>query len=370
MLKNPRKILVRAPNWIGDQVLAYPFFYFLRRAYPQAQILSACAPWVSDIQYQDLINEVYTLHKPAVNGSWSKFEAMEKSSSDLKAKGPWDWSISLPNSFSSAWIGMRSGAQIRTGYSGDGRGFLLNDKTSFEKAASLHRAQAYVNLLPEWARPKVPVKEFWGVPPEDEFDGRVPGVLPGFDAARSWPETKDSPRVQPPAFPYYILAPGSTAESRRWPLEYFSELAKMIHDQTGLVGLIVGSASEALIADRLTSRTELKLQDYTARGPVPVYSKLFAQAQFSVTNDSGLGHVASVCGSRVHIVWGAGDPKRTGPLGPGEIKITLNPVDCWPCERNSCIQPPERKLHCLLGIRPEAVWEELKREITRDTRIS
>jgi heptosyltransferase-2 len=362
-----RNILVRAPNWIGDQVLAYPFFYFLRRAYPQARIASACVPWVSDLQFQDLINETHVLSRPLVPGTWAKFEAMEKSAADLKAKGPWDLFFSLPNSFSSAWIGYRSGARERVGYTGDGRGLLLTEKRAERKALDAHRAEAYVELLPEWARPRLPVQEFWGVPAENELDQPVPGVLPRFDADRAWPQTTDASRVEAPDFGYYVLAPGSTAESRRWPVEFFAELAETIAEKTGLKGLIIGGASEALLADRLTARPELKLVDYTARGPVPVYARVFAKARFTIANDSGLAHVASLCGSPVHVVWGAGNPKRTRPMGPGEVKISLNPVDCWPCERNSCSQPPERKLQCLLGTRPEAVWEELKREIDRNS---
>ena len=30
----PQKILIRAPNWIGDQILAYPCFQYLRAGYP------------------------------------------------------------------------------------------------------------------------------------------------------------------------------------------------------------------------------------------------------------------------------------------------------------------------------------------------
>ena len=46
-------------------MLAYPFFYFLRRAFPTARIRVVCVPWVSSIQFLDLVNEA------AVRSAWS-----------------------------------------------------------------------------------------------------------------------------------------------------------------------------------------------------------------------------------------------------------------------------------------------------------
>ena len=67
-MKNPSKpgvkpptILVRAPNWIGDQVLAFPFFHHLRKAYPKAHIAAVCVPWVENVQFKTLVDEVIVL---------------------------------------------------------------------------------------------------------------------------------------------------------------------------------------------------------------------------------------------------------------------------------------------------------------------
>ncbi len=38
MPETPRKILVRAPNWVGDLVMASPALRALRAAHPKAEI--------------------------------------------------------------------------------------------------------------------------------------------------------------------------------------------------------------------------------------------------------------------------------------------------------------------------------------------
>jgi heptosyltransferase-2 len=359
MAQEPRKVLIRSPNWIGDQVLAYPFFYFLRKRYPSAHITAICAPWVEDVQFRDLVDEVKTLPRIFTGKLTEKLGALEKAAKELKEQGPWDLAISLPNSFSAAWLLFRAGARRRRGYRADGRGWLLDESLAWDPAPTRHRAQAYLDLLPEDARPTRDVREFWGVLPEDELDEPIPGELERFAFERSWPTEE---YVEAPEGPYWVLAPGATAVSRRWPVEYWMGLARRIADQTGWSGVIVGSPKEAPIATELCHDRSLKLLDRTAQGPIPGLARLFAGAMITVTNESGLAHVAALCGSRVQIVCGAADPRRTRPLGPGQVQVSFNPVECWPCERNTCSQEGSAYLQCLKGIQADQVWEEIRRE--------
>ncbi len=364
---SPKKILVRSPNWIGDQVLAFPFFHYLRKAYPKAHITAVCVPWVSDVQFQGYVDEVIVLERPSHGSFWTKFQQLDSQAKAIGKQGPWDLAISLPNSFSAAWLLKRTGAGVRRGYKFEGRGFLLNDglKMPDETFEIHHRAQAYVDLLPEDARPKTSVKDFWGIFPENELDEPIPGELKNFDYKRHWMSKKNPDPIEKPKELYWILAPGATADSRRWPIEYFIQLAQMVAKQTTLKGLIVGGPKEAPIAERLCQFEELNLVDYTARGSVASLAPLFEGAEFTVTNESGLAHVAALCGSLVQIVCGAADPRRTRPVGPGLVQVSLNAVECWPCERNTCSQPIEKTIQCLKGIKPETVWEEIKRGLRK-----
>jgi ADP-heptose:LPS heptosyltransferase len=244
------------------------------------------------------------------------------------------------------------------GYATDGRRFLLTNPLPWEPEKIGHRSEAYVGLLPEAAKPprKFSLTEFWGVPPENELDPGIPSVVK-FEPKNAWSsaEKLSAPLTEP----YWVLAPGSVAESRRWPLENFANLARKIYAETGLTGVVVGGVSEAPIASRLCEDPDLKLKDFTAQGSVASLWPIFQNAQFTVSNDSGLAHVASICGSPVQIIWGGGDPKRTEPLGPGRVRVLFNPVDCWPCERNTCSQTVS-KLACIRGIDSDQVWEEMK----------
>jgi ADP-heptose:LPS heptosyltransferase len=146
-------------------------------------------------------------------------------------------------------------------------------------------------------------------------------------------------------------------------------LAGQVARSTGMRCVIVGGPAEAPIAEKLLDALNVSgktlFEDWTARGTVADLWPVFRGARFTLTNESGLAHVAALCGSFVQIVCGAADPRRTRPLGPGRVQVAINPVECWPCERNVCTQPPTKYIQCLRGIAPETVWEEIQRASSR-----
>lgn len=353
-------ILVRSPNWIGDQILAFPFYFYLRQSYPKAHICVSCVDWVKDTQFIDLVNEVVVLPRPQSDSFLDRFKTLDQGALQLKALNRWDLGFALPNSFSAGWLLYRAGALNRRGYNVDGRGLLLTDKIFWDSSPTRHRAQAYMDILPENIRPRRPVSDFWGILPENELDPKIPGELEKFDPNISWP---DAVPVDPPSGPYWVMAPGAVADSRRWPLEKYAELAQKIWKDTSLKCVVVGGPKEAPLVERLRELSSAEILDYTARGPVTVLWKIFSGSRFTVCNESGLAHVAALCGSFVQIVCGAADPRRTRPLGPGKVQVWMNPVECWPCEKNVCGQRGDKVLVCLRAIGAAQVWEEIKNGI-------
>jgi len=349
---NPSNILVRAPNWIGDQILAYPFYYFLRKKYPKAHIGVVGTDWVTDIQFMDCVDSVYVLPRMKGLGLLAKSEQIAKFASEISKNKKWDLGFSLPNSFSAALFLRLAGVKKRVGYSGDARSWLLTDVMKWNPDPSIHRSQAYLNLLDS----KISTQKFWTLPAENDLDPPIQGEKDHFEPKKSWP------KIQPLATPsgdYWVLAPGATAESRRWPIEYFLELVEKVGDRLKMPGVIVGGPAEVDLAQNLIQRANTKLIDMTSQGSVASLYRLFAGAKFTVCNESGLAHVASLCGSPVQIVCGAANPNRTAPLGPGKVRVSINPVDCWPCERNTCSQPDASKIKCLRGMDAERIYQEV-----------
>lgn len=340
------KILVRCANWIGDHVLSYPFFFYLRRAYPQAWIAAVAPAWVSDLQYENLVNEV--ILEDRRTESWlTRLQGLESAAAGIRQRGPWDMGFSLPNSLAAAWLLWRSNVRRRIGYQADARGLMLNQGRFFDPNPYKHRAQAYVELLPRELRPKIDARGFWQDP-----------QTPVFDPRRAWPRIEEP--LSPPESAYWVLAPSTKASSRRWPIESFVGLARLVWQQTGWRGLIVGSQEDGHLARALLEYSGTGLEDWTGRGPASALWRVLRGAAFTVANDSGLAHLAALCGSPLHFICGAGDPRRTTPIGPNKIQMSVNQVPCWPCEKNVCRLPEPQYLQCLKGIEPSQVWKQIQ----------
>lgn len=338
-----KRILVRAPNWIGDQVMAYAFFTELRSLYPHAWIAVVCTEWVKDIQFRGLIDEIFVL--PKIRKGWiDSFKMIRRIGQELHLKAQWDLGILLPNSFGSALLFHFAGVKMIRGYQTDLRGVFLRQKIKWNPDPSIHRADAYLHLLSP---------DRTDLPPASDYFSK-------FDPLKQWPEAIP---LDVPQDRYVVIAPGATADSRRWSVENFSRLVQEIHDRWNYRSVVVGGPAEKKIAEEML-RHQLPVQDDTAKGPVSGLWRLFKNAQFVVTNESGLAHVASLCGARVQIVCGAADPQRTKPVGPGLVKVSVNAaVPCWPCEKNSCQFNDHRKNQCHEGISAVRVIQEIQGDV-------
>lgn len=329
------QILVRAPNWIGDQIIAYPFFRALRQKFPEAKITVACVPWVADVQFQNLVDEVVVV----ASGTKGHIRAGLRLKRSRGAS--FDWAIALPNSFGSALFVWLAGASRRRGYATEGRSMFLNERRPWDPNPLRHRGQAYLDLLDDAGQ-----------------------VLAGdFDPKRSWPHATPT---EPPTEPFWIVAPGATAPARQWHRDRFGRLISAAWKERGWVPMLVGGPNEITLGKRLEEQARergIPVVNRIAQGPVTSLWKCFAKANMTVCNESGLAHVASLCGSPVHIVCGAADPRRTAPLGVGRVEVMTNPVECWPCEKNHCPQKGAMYLACLKGIEWETVWSEINKRV-------
>lgn len=342
-----KKILIRAPNWIGDQILAYPFFREVRRRHPDAHITSVCTAWVKELQFQKQVDRVIELPSMKDRSWWQRLSLLEKVSDQVRRDGPYELGYCLPDSFSSAYLLFRSNVRKRIGYRLDGRGFLLTESPRLvaplgSGLTPYHRSVEYLRLLDS------------GI---NEMEKLV-----NFSAQDEWGHSADTRPMQKP---YWIAAPGATADSRRWPMEHWIELARIIKDKMGISGLVVGGPKEVPFALRICEADGTGMKDRCGMGSVDQLFPWFRHAEFTVTNESGLSHLSSLSGGFTQIVCGAADPRRTQPLGPGYVQVALQALPCWPCEKNVCWRPEPKTNECLRRTSAEEVFDQIQLGLKR-----
>ncbi|MGB9605876.1 MAG: glycosyltransferase family 9 protein, partial [Bryobacteraceae bacterium] len=139
------RILVRAPNWLGDAVLCLPALRGLRNCFPSARIAILARPWVVGLfKREDCADEVFCYPPGNGAGAWCRKWRL---AATLRRR--YDWAILLPNSWESALVPWLARIPRRTGYARSGRGLLLTEPIEPPARGSIpaHEAHYYLELL-------------------------------------------------------------------------------------------------------------------------------------------------------------------------------------------------------------------------------
>ncbi len=314
------RILVVAPNWIGDVLMAQPLLARLREKIPQAKVDLLAPEWVAPVarrmpEVDQVIAAPFRHGALQLGSRWKLGRA-------LKLRR-YDQALVLPNTWKSALVPFFAGIPLRTGYRGESRFGLLN-RIHRAKGASMALHYARLAEIPG-NDPKEPLPQ-----PNLKVGSReIDDVLKKFFLEK----------------PYAVLCPGAEyGPAKRWP--YFAALSEKITIKTVLLGAASDiSASESIPGKNLVGKTTL--DEAIA---------LIAGAQFVVTNDSGLMHVAAALGRPQVALFGSSSPEHTPPQSPAAHVLWLH-IECSPCYQREC---PLGHFRCMKEISVETVLSQVK----------
>lgn len=152
--------------------------------------------------------------------------------------------------------------------------------------------------------------------------------------------------------PRVALIPRSRWATKNWPAENFVAVARGLQDKAGATVFLVGGPDDTDVCGEIEARLAGRVVNACGRTSLVELGSLLQEMDLVVSVDSGPMHMAAAVGRPVLAVFGATDPKRTGPYGPAHRVILARKLDCWPCFSESC---PRNDLACLLGAGPEEV---------------
>ena len=222
-----------------------------------------------------------------------------------------DRGILLTPSLSSAVVFTLGGVTARRGTATDGRRLLLTDPIDAPSPAAQHRASLYFTLV---------TGEAPAAPP-------VPRLVIDAALRERW-----CALAGPRAGGAIGLFPGSNASSRRWAPERFADVARRLAGEGHRV-IVFGGPGEEALSRSVAGDVAL---DLGGRTDLPTLAAGLASCRLVVTNDSGPMHLAAASGTSVVAIWGAGEPRETGPLGVGHRMVRHDTLPCIACRHNVC----------------------------------
>ena len=326
------KIVIRAPNWIGDVVLSLPAVESLRQNLLQAEIWIAAKEEVKDLYSSfDFIKGIIPL------SGFNNFKNLRDAAKKIK-EYHFDIGLLLTNSFSSALLFFLAKIPQRWGYIRDNRGFLLTKGVPFKNQDGpvSHQVNYYLNLISglgfQTSRPEL--------------------ILPPSPEEKKWVKNELSAAGYDPKKPMVILNPGAYyGPAKRWPASRFAELASMLQKKNAAQIIIVGSAEEAELAESIASSMSEGPINMTGKTTLRQLAELISLADLFITNDSGPMHITNALRIPLIAIFGPTDPRLTGPFHQPATVIKKE-VSCWPCSYRNC--PFDHR--CMTEIRPEEIF--------------
>ncbi len=329
------KILIVAPSWIGDTLLAQPLLARLQRKLPGV-VIDALAPgWTAPVlrrmpEISEVIDAPFGHGELKLAARWRLGRALRERS--------YDEAIVLPNTFKSALVPFFAGIPLRVGFAGELRYGLLSLVHKLDEKRLPLMAERYAQLAEKpGTAPKRPL-------PEVRL--RVDGANLAAALARL-----GLSRAKLTA----ALCPGAEyGPSKRWPPRHFAALAKKLAARGHAVWLF-GSPNDRDIGEEIARASEGAAVNLCGKTDLASAIDLLSITEIVVTNDSGLMHLAAAVGRPVVALYGSSSPERTPPLTE-RARIVRTGIECSPCFERDC---PLGHHKCMTELTPERVIGEI-----------
>jgi len=335
-------VVILAPNWLGDCVMALPAIADLRRAFPSAALAVAARRSVADVfTLAPFVDRTIPLEW---NGRWWQRGTMRTDAERLRALGP-SLAILLPNSFAAAWLVWQAGVPERWGYGTDMRGRLLT-RALPRPAGSRHQGAYYQYLTRELGIDCGPLEP--AVTVREEVVAAARGLL----VAHGWNAST----------PLVVLAPGAAyGSAKRWTSAHVARLTSKLALERQATCVLTGSVRDASTVRQILGAVEPEAMPRVIDGTgttIEVLAGMLALAAACVANDSGAMHLAAAVGTPVVGLFGPTSEYVARPLTrEGRRAVVLTePVWCRPCGLRRC--PIDHR--CMKRITPERVYDALQ----------
>lgn len=332
-----KKILVIAPSWIGDMVMAQALFKLIKQQQPDAQIDVVATTWNRPLV--DFMPEVTQVFIAPFKHGELRLRERFKLAQQLRAQ-QYDQAIVIPNSFKSALIPFFARIPQRSGWRGEMRWGLLNDVRYLDKKKLPQIMQRYMALaLPKTATLPAQLLQ----PTLHVSEAAIKNTLTKYQLANT-------------NQPILILSPGAERGSaRRWPQEYYAQIAAA-KIKSGWQIWLLGSIKDKTICDAIQTSVP-ECINFSGKTSLAEAVHLSAAASYVISNDSGLMHIAGALNKPLIVIYGSTPPEIAPPMSTRNRALYLN-LPCSPCFKREC---PLKHLACMYEIKPEQVLQELEK---------
>jgi len=313
----PKNIIVRMPNWVGDVIMATPVLMDVRKTFPNARITAMCRNPMGDLLEEfPGVDEIFSFTKTS---RLVRRDEKRNIIAKLRA-GEYDVGIILPNTFSSAWWFWQGKVRYRIGYDCAWRKWFLTHPISFpQDRMQQHLIMTYKNLL-------TPL-----------------GIVPSMSMPKLYMHEKEVAQAKTLLQRHGVQAhhrivginPGAAYGSAKcWLPERFREVTMSLLEDKNLVIVYFGDMTTENLVKEVCQGLSPRVVNMAGLTSIRELAALISLCDVLLTNDSGPMHIAGAFSTPVVALFGSTSPIVTGPWN--DATILRKSVACSPCYRRVC----------------------------------
>lgn len=300
-MPQPFRILIRAPNWLGDSVISAPAVRAIKRGRPDAHITIAAPAKIASLwKLVPEVDEILPLPEKSLFQTARLFKKQE----------PFEVAVLFPNSTRVALEAWLAGIPRRVGYRGHTRSWLLNQIVPESKMRGplRHQVERYLHLA----------RTLGASDESHETDTTHPTYT-----------SHESMRL--------ALCPGAEyGPAKRWLPERFAEVATAVAEKhPSAQWHLFGTAADAAVGEQIAQPLGDRAVNRIGQTSLEELIAELRACRLLLTNDTGTMHLATLLGVPVVAIFGSTEDRLTGPLGDGHT-VMRHHVECSPCFLREC----------------------------------
>jgi len=319
-----RAVAVVQTAFIGDVVLATPLLEAARKARPGDEVFAVVRGGCENLLGNNPhVDEVLVWDKRGKDGGILQMgKRLRERAVDT---------VLVPHrSFRTAVAVFLSGARTRVGFARGGGALLHSLRIPYRQG--IHEVERNLELAGALG---------W------ETGGYRPAV---------YPDERDREIVDETAGnlpPFCVFAPGSVWATKRWPVEYYTDVGRTFAER-GLRIVVSGGPDDREVCAELAGHVPGAI-DTCGRFSLRQSAELYRRSVFVLTGDTAPQHLAAAAGARVFSLFGP-TVRRFGfrPYTKRGVVIEED-EDCRPCGIHGHQSCPEGTHRCMKNITPEKV---------------
>jgi len=337
------RILVVAPSWVGDVVMATPAVRALRRRFPSAHVAVLARPTGADVlEHNPHIDRIIAADKKGVG---PETRSAGELVSLLRAE-KFKLALILPNSLRAALLAWRARANRRVGYAVQWRSPLLTDHVppprEHGKIVPINMVDRYLALCAKAGCTELSTDE--EIFASDEDTARANEVLSSLGIGG------DDMLA--------VLIPGASyGPSKLWGAEKFAAVADRLAERHGFKVLAhVGPGEEGIGHQVVAASKSGVLVPPPGAIDLKVLKGVVKRSALVIANDTGPRHYAVAFRIPNVVILGP-TSRRYIDVNLEHTELLQADVECGPCQLKVCPRDHE----CMELITPDDVIEAAER---------